>query len=159
MLHLSWSNTDCMKNYEGGRSMGMCLFKFCCLKNILDVCACACAWLRREQKCKNAKIIAKGYSRTGTRTRVTCVKGKCANHLHHTGEVIFTWHKVTICYLQYICTPSKPKHFSATHYPAYLLTLHKKQSSHHTVSLPCLWSHSYPSPRKCELQIRGWCVW
>ena len=69
-----------------GRFLSLDLFKDCML---------TCSWnVQKAQSRKWCKSIK--YSRTGTRPRVSCVRGKYANHLHHTGFMI----SLTNCYIQ-----------------------------------------------------------
>ena len=50
---------------------------------------CACMWLKWTLRTKQQTKIKLYTTCTETRIRVSCVKGKYANHLHHTGTFGF----------------------------------------------------------------------
>ena len=58
----------------------------------------------------------KGSSDTGTRTRVSCVKGKCDNHLHYTGWLKFTESSI---YNRSLLFLPRTHHLSITYHTSY----------------------------------------
>ena len=94
----------------------------------------------REMSGDSAKW--QNYSRTGTRTRVSCVKGKYANHLHHTESIIkhnsvqsYTQHYIQSYTQHYIRTTQFIFLHSTTNKPHHLkhhITTERHTLTNHT---------------------------